>query len=300
MKEINQLTRIVEALLFSVDRPLSIDRMLELFDENDRPEKQQIQEALEILKNDYQERAIELKEVASGFQFQTRQELAPWVAKLFEEKAPKYSRALLETLVLIAYRQPITRGEIEDIRGVAVNSNIIKTLQEREWIRSVGFRDVPGKPELLATTKEFLDYFGLKSLSELPPISELQDLDKMAEQLEQNLAPSSEEAAEQASENSPELSEENLEQLDQTNEMDLDESVEVQEIENVNSESEMNVLSTQNEESANEESFDSSNGIEDETVLVEQEAEEFYEVITEDSEDEEAEVALEDDAEEEQ
>lgn len=219
MKEINQLTRIIEALLFSVDRPMSVDRMLEIFDENERPEKQQILEVLEILKNDYLDRSIELKEVASGFQFQTRQELAPWVAKLFEEKAPRYSRALLETLILIAYRQPITRGEIEDIRGVAVNSNIIKTLQEREWIRSVGFRDVPGKPELLATTKEFLDYFGLKSLSDLPPLSELQDLDKMAEKLEQNLVEeNNEQVSEEASveENSTDASE-SLEQGSESN-----------------------------------------------------------------------------------
>lgn len=187
MKEISQLTRIIEAALFAAEKPLSVDRLLELFDENERPEKAAIKKILEMLKQDYVERGIELKELGTGYQFQVRPDLAKWIQRLWEERAPRYSRALLETLALIAYRQPITRSEIEDIRGVAVNSHITKTLLEREWIRVVGYRDVPGKPALMATTKEFLDYFGLSSLDQLPPLSELQDLDKLGESLAQRL-----------------------------------------------------------------------------------------------------------------
>lgn len=187
MKETNQLSRIIEGALFAAEKPMSIDRLLELFDEQDRPEKAAIKAALEALTQDYAERGVELKELASGYQFQVRADLAKWIQRLWEERAPRYSRALLETLALIAYRQPITRGEVEDIRGVAVNTNITKTLLEREWVRIVGYRDVPGKPALFATTKEFLDYFGLRSLEELPPLNELQDLDKLGEHLEQRL-----------------------------------------------------------------------------------------------------------------
>ena len=170
-KEINQLVRILEGALFASEHPLSIDRMQSLFDEVETPDKKTIHEALEQLVGEYSDRGVELKELASGFQFQVKADLAKWVQRLQEDKTPRYSRALLETLVLIAYRQPITRGEIEEIRGVTVNSNIIKTLMEREWVKEVGYRDLPGKPALLATTKAFLDYFGLKRLDELPPLS---------------------------------------------------------------------------------------------------------------------------------
>ncbi|MCK4710359.1 MAG: SMC-Scp complex subunit ScpB [Gammaproteobacteria bacterium] len=145
--------------------------------------KRSIKEVIEILQNDYSGRAMELKEVASGFRFQVRQDYADYVAKLWEERPAKYSRALLETLVLIAYRQPITRGEIEAIRGVSVSSHIIKTLTEREWVRVIGHRDVPGKPAIYGSTKEFLDYFNLKSLDELPSLAEIKDFDKIVPEL---------------------------------------------------------------------------------------------------------------------
>jgi len=145
--------------------------------------KRSIKEVLEILQNDYADRAMELKEVASGYRFQVRQDYAEHVGKLWEEKPSKYSRALLETLVLIAYRQPITRGEIEAIRGVSVSSHIIKTLRERDWVRVIGHRDVPGKPAIYGSTREFLDYFNLKSLDELPSLTDIKDLDKIAPEL---------------------------------------------------------------------------------------------------------------------
>jgi segregation and condensation protein B len=182
-----QLKKIIEAAIFAAGEPLSIDRMLVLFEEEERPEKGAILSLLEELASDYSERGVELKEVGSGYRFQARNETARWVSRLWEERAPRYSRALLETLALVAYRQPITRAEIEDIRGVAVSTNIIKTLQEREWIRVVGHRDVPGKPAMYATTREFLDYFNLKSLDELPPLSELKDLDKLNAELDLRL-----------------------------------------------------------------------------------------------------------------
>lgn len=181
------LKHIIEAAIFAAGEPLSIDRLLSLFEEEERPEKELVQGALDELATDYAERALELKQVSSGYRFQARQETARWVSRLWEERAPRYSRALLETLALVAYRQPITRAEIEDIRGVAVSTNIIKTLQEREWVRVVGHRDVPGKPAMYATTREFLDYFNLKSLDQLPPLSELKDLDKLNAELDLRL-----------------------------------------------------------------------------------------------------------------
>ncbi len=187
MKEMTQLARIVEGALFAAEKPLSLDRLLELFEEAERPEKNAIKEVLTQLQEDYEQRGIELKELATGYQFQVRPDLAKWIQRLWEERAPRYSRAFLETLALIAYRQPITRSEIEDIRGVAVSSHITKSLMEREWIRVVGYRDVPGKPALMATTKEFLDYFGLRSLEDLPSLSDIQDLDQLGEHLAQRL-----------------------------------------------------------------------------------------------------------------
>ncbi len=179
-----QLRNVVEAALFAASEPLDMDRMQLLFDDTERPSKDTLVQLLVQLRQDYDGRGIELTEVASGYRFQARQEVSPWVSRLWEEKPQRYSRATLETLALIAYRQPITRAEIEDIRGVSVSSNIVKTLQERNWIRVVGHRDVPGRPAMFATTRQFLDYFNLKSLDELPPLSDLMDIDKLNRELD--------------------------------------------------------------------------------------------------------------------
>ncbi|MCU7852028.1 MAG: SMC-Scp complex subunit ScpB [Candidatus Thiodiazotropha sp. (ex Monitilora ramsayi)] len=184
MSSEEKLKQIVEAALLAAGRPLSLDQLLALFEEKEQPEKKQLREVLAVLMEDYQGRGIEVVEVGSGFRIQVSAGLSPWVSRLWAERPPKYSRALLETLALIAYRQPITRGEIEDIRGVSVSTNIIKTLTEREWVRVVGHRDVPGKPALYATTKEFLDYFNLKSLNELPTLAEIRDLESINRELE--------------------------------------------------------------------------------------------------------------------
>lgn len=148
-------------------KPQSLERLFELFEEGERPEPAVFKKALTLLGKSCEGRAFELKEVSSGYRLQIREKFSPWVGRLWEERPQRYSRALLETIALIAYRQPITRGEIEDVRGVAVNSNIVKTLLEREWIRVVGYRDVPGKPAMFATTKMFLDHFNLKNLEDL-------------------------------------------------------------------------------------------------------------------------------------
>jgi segregation and condensation protein B len=178
------LRNVCEAALLAAGRPLTVEQIAELFDEAERPGNQQVRMALEALSLDYATRGIELREVSTGFRVQVRAESASVVSRLWQERPAKYSRALLETLALIAYRQPITRGEIEDIRGVAVNPNIIRTLQERGWIRTVGYREVPGRPELLGTTREFLDYFGLKSLDNLPTLAQLRDVENLGVQLE--------------------------------------------------------------------------------------------------------------------
>lgn len=178
------LKKVLEGALFAAGQPMNLDQLGFLFDEADRPDNATLRSTLEALMQDYEGRGVELKEVASGFRFQVRQETGPWVSRLWEEKPSRYSRALLETLALIAYRQPITRSEIEEIRGVSVSSHIVKTLLEREWIRVAGHRDVPGRPALFATTREFLDSFNLKSLGELPSLSEIRDLDKINEELE--------------------------------------------------------------------------------------------------------------------
>jgi segregation and condensation protein B len=190
-----QLKNILEAAMLAAGEPLSVERMLALFPEEARPASGEVRQALQELGEDCAERGVELKEVSSGFRLQVKRDLAPWVSRLYEERAPRYSRALLETLVLIAYRQPITRGEIEDIRGVTVSTNIIKTLQEREWIRVVGHREVPGKPALYGTTREFLDYFNLKSLGELPSLAEIRSLEVIAGDLGEIFAPAAHEAA---------------------------------------------------------------------------------------------------------
>lgn len=175
--QIEQLKPIIEAALMAASQPLSVAQLGELFVEEDEVDRAQIAMALEQLAEDCQGRGVELKEVASGFRYQVRQDVHPWISRMWTEKPSRYSRALLETLALIAYRQPITRPEIEQIRGVVVSSNIIKTLEEREWIRVVGHRDVPGRPALFGTTRAFLDYFNLKSLDELPPLSEIRDME---------------------------------------------------------------------------------------------------------------------------
>ncbi len=177
------LKLILEAALLAAGRPLSLDTLLGLFGEEETPDRGALREALEALATDYQGRGIEVREVSSGWRIQVGRDMVPWVSRLWDEKPGRYSRATMETLALIAYRQPITRGEIEDIRGVSVNTNTIKTLQEREWIRVVGHRDVPGKPALYGTTREFLDYFNLRTLDELPTLAEIRDLDEINREL---------------------------------------------------------------------------------------------------------------------
>jgi segregation and condensation protein B len=177
------LVQIIEGAILAADKPLTVASLGELFEEHERPDKVAIREALQSVAEHCEGRGFELQEVASGFRFQVRQSLSPWVARLWQERPQKYSRALLETLSLIAYRQPITRGEIEEIRGVAVSSNIVKTLHEREWIRVVGHRDVPGRPAMYATTRQFLDYFNLKNLDQLPALAEIRDLETLNAEL---------------------------------------------------------------------------------------------------------------------
>jgi segregation and condensation protein B len=177
------LVQIIEGALLAAGRPLTVAQLAELFEEHERPENAAIREALAEAAARCEGRGFELQEVASGFRYQVRQSLSPWVGRLWHERPQKYSRALLETLALVAYRQPITRGEIEEIRGVAVSTNIIKTLHEREWIRVVGHRDVPGRPAMYATTRQFLDYFNLKSLDQLPALAEIRDLESLTAEL---------------------------------------------------------------------------------------------------------------------
>lgn len=202
-----ELKQLIEAAIFAADSPLSLERLLKLFATDDQAvTRRDINEALNAIEKDCETRGIELKQVASGYRFQVKPSVAPKVSQLWEEKPQRYSRALLETLALIAYRQPVTRGEIEDVRGVAVSSHIIKTLIEREWVQVVGHREVPGRPALYATTREFLDYFNLSSLDQLPSLKELQDLDAIhpSLDLDGNKQPANEEAVEpqaQTSEN---------------------------------------------------------------------------------------------------
>ncbi|MBJ7371943.1 MAG: SMC-Scp complex subunit ScpB [Pseudomonas sp.] len=177
LTEPRELASLLEAFLLASGKPQSLERLYELFEEGERPEPAVFKKALTLLGKSCEGRAFELKEVSSGYRLQIREKFSPWVGRLWEERPQRYSRALLETIALIAYRQPITRGEIEDVRGVAVNSNIVKTLLEREWIRVVGYRDVPGKPAMFATTKAFLDHFNLKNLEDLPPLAELREME---------------------------------------------------------------------------------------------------------------------------
>lgn len=175
--QIDLLKPVIEAALLASSQPMTMHQLGDLFGEADDVNHEQIARTLEALVDDCEGRGIELKQVASGFRYQVRQDVHPWISRMWRERPSRYSRALMETLALIAYRQPITRPEIEQIRGVVVSSNIIKTMEEREWIRVVGHRDVPGKPALFGTTRAFLDYFNLKSLDQLPPLSEIRDLE---------------------------------------------------------------------------------------------------------------------------
>jgi segregation and condensation protein B len=202
---------VIEAALLAAGRPLTLDELVSVFDERDGSNAEEVRNGMTALAADYETRGLELVEVASGYRIQIRASVAEPVSRLWQERPAKYSRALLETLALVAYRQPITRGEIEQIRGVAVNPNIIKTLLERGWIRVIGHRDVPGKPELLGTTREFLDYFSLKKLDDLPTLAQLKELEDLRVQLSlPGAEPNAETAAETAGDagGAPEASEE--------------------------------------------------------------------------------------------
>ena len=179
-----ELKNILQAVIMAASTPMTIDKLLAVFPENAQPERDEIRNALTALEEDCKDTSFELKQVSSGYRFQVKKDYSDYVSRLWEERPARYSRALLETLALVAYRQPITRAEIEGVRGVSVSSTIMKTLLERDWVKVVGHRDVPGKPAIYATTKTFLDYFNLKSLETLPPLAELRDLDKINEELE--------------------------------------------------------------------------------------------------------------------
>lgn len=182
--ETQQLKHIVEAALLAAGKPLDLAQLRALFGEDHPPEKDELRAAIAALEEDYAERGIMVAEVASGFRIQARPSVSGWLRKLWDERPPRYSRALMETLAIIAYRQPVTRGDVESIRGVGVTTNIIRTLLERGWVRVVGYRDVPGKPAMYGTTREFLDYFGLRRLDDLPPLADLKDLESLNAQLE--------------------------------------------------------------------------------------------------------------------
>jgi segregation and condensation protein B len=186
--EVKPLKLIVEAILLAAGRPLTLDQLLAMFADKEKPERADLREAIKALQADYAERGIDLVQVGGGYRIQVRESMQPWVSRLWEEKPARYSRALLETLALIAYRQPITRGEIESVRGVAVSTSIMKTLLEREWVHVVGHRDVPGRPAMYGTTKQFLNYFGLKNIDGLPSLAELRDLNAIGEELQLDLA----------------------------------------------------------------------------------------------------------------
>jgi len=190
-----EIKHFIEAALLAAGRPLSVDQLQKLFDGRTAPQKSEIRQAITTLNEEYEGRGILISEVASGFRVQVKSGMADQLQKLWEDRPPRYSRAMFETLALVAYRQPITRGEIEEIRGVSVSSNIVRTLLEREWVRVVGHRDVPGRPEMFGTTKFFLDYFGLKKLDDLPPLADLSDWESLRVQL--NLPEVEEEAGEE-------------------------------------------------------------------------------------------------------
>lgn len=230
-----ELKPVVEGLLFAADEPMSIKDLFAIFTDQAAIEQVQIKEVLDLLKDDYEGRGLELKEVGSGFRFQVRENHAEWVSKLWQERPAKYSRASLETLALIAYRQPITRAEIEDVRGVSVSTNIIKALLEREWVRVVGHRDVPGKPALYSTTKEFLNYFNLKSLEDLPALSELKDIDAINEQL--NLSEALEEKDTTSTDSVSEDDDARMDEMETVDDLDVTEMAEVVQLDDTNEES---------------------------------------------------------------
>jgi len=182
--EKTQLKNILEAALLASGQPMKIEGLLALFEENEKPSRKDMREALDEIAADCEHRGIELKDVASGYRLQVKQDYSTWISRLWDERPARYSRALLETLALIAYRQPSTRAEIEEVRGVSVSSSIMKTLLEREWVRIVGHREVPGRPALYGTTRQFLDYFGLKSLGDLPELAQITDFEASARQLD--------------------------------------------------------------------------------------------------------------------
>jgi segregation and condensation protein B len=210
-----EIKRIVEAIIFAANRPMTVKQIQQVFPEIEQPELDEIHAAIESITEDYRDRPIELKKVASGYRFQVRQELSRWVSRLFEEKPPRYSRALLETLAIIAYRQPVTRGDIEDIRGVSVSTSIIQTLLEREWIKVVAHKEAPGRPGLYGTTKQFLDYFNVTTLNDLPTLQEIQDLDLsvdnpqyILQEESEKQTPSEQDDSTQATNNQEDISEE--------------------------------------------------------------------------------------------
>ncbi len=231
----DELKPVVEGLIFAADEPMSIKDLFAIFTDNTAIEQVQIKEVIDQLKKDYEGSGLELKEVGSGFRFQVREQYAEWIAKLWAERPAKYSRASLETLALIAYRQPITRAEIEDVRGVSVSSNIIKALVERDWVRVVGHRDVPGKPALYSTTKAFLDYFNLKSLEDLPPLSELKDIDAINEQLILNEAAEADNSETNSQDNIAD-DDKKMDEMDTVDDLDVSEMADVVQLDSTSDE----------------------------------------------------------------
>lgn len=228
LMSVEKMQAIIEAALMVAGAPLTVGSLQNLFPEDERPSSADIKSILSVLQERHQNEnsGIALHEVASGYRFQAKTELSPWLSKLWEERAPRYSRAFLETLVIIAYKQPITRAEIEEIRGVTVSTNIMKTLQEREWIRVIGYREVPGKPAIYGTTKEFLDYFNLKSLTELPTLAEFKDLAAQEEQLQVQLALENSKVGPGDSEQIPEEREATVTDTEESNIIAINEAIE--------------------------------------------------------------------------
>jgi segregation and condensation protein B len=236
-----QLQQILEAALLAAGQPLSHTQLAALFSDEERPPSGEISRVLEQLANDCANRGVELKKVASGYRLQVKQNLNEWVSRLWKERPQRYSRALLETMALIAYRQPITRGEIEAVRGVSVSTNIIRTLQEREWIRVVGHRDVPGKPALFGTTRTFLDCFDLQNLDDLPTLAEIRDMENLEPELQLEPAPPATDVREPDDESNGETEDEENTVLDQSpaeDENDPDTDVDVTENNETETESE--------------------------------------------------------------
>lgn len=260
----------------AASEPLTIDKMMALFvEDRDPPTRDDVKNAIKVIEQESENRGIELKKVSSGYRFQAKKDFSPWVSRLWEEKPARYSRALLETLVLIAYKQPLTRGEVEQVRGVAVSTNIIKTLLERDWVKVVGHREVPGRPALYATTKAFLDYFNLKSLDELPTLAEIRDLEKINPEL--NLQEPGAETASQDSE-----SESDEDQKAGQTELSAEEDSELKEVEVSEEEIDINIEDTENirgvTESVSEES-DTEPDVQEQPVAAGEETEQAEESI---------------------